>query len=196
MASIPDARISPPEYLRRERIAEEKSEYVDGLVYAMSGASVPHNVIAANLMVVIGSAIRGGPCRPLSNDTKVRTPSSGMYAYPDMVVVCGERITEDDEQDVLLNPTVIIEVLSPSTEKWDRGGKFARYQSIPTLQDYFLVSQSEPRIERFSREDDGWKLVSAEGVDAAIDLPSIKVRLDLSEVYDGIEFDPLAPPKS
>lgn len=196
MASIPDARISPSEYLRRERLAEEKSEYVDGFVYAMSGAKLPHNIIAANVMGLVSAQLRGGPCRPLSNDMKVRTPSSGMYSYPDMTVVCGKPVTEDEEQDVLLNPTVIIEILSPSTEKWDRGGKFARYQSISSLQDYVLVSQEEPRVERFSREDDGWKLVSADSLESSFSIPSIKVNVAMADVYDGIEFDPFAPPKS
>lgn len=196
MASIPDPRITSAEYLRRERLAEEKSEYVDGYVYAMSGASIPHNFIASNLMVVIGSALKGSPCKPLGSDMRVRTPSSHLFTYPDLVIVCGQLELHDEQNDTLLNPTIIIEILSPSTEKWDRGGKFARYQSIPSLQDYVLVSQDIPRVERFSRNGDEWTLVNSEGLEATLKLPSVKVEVNLADIYEDVEFDPLTPPRT
>lgn len=196
MASIPDPRINPVEYLRRERLAEEKSEFADGYVYAMSGASVPHNTIQPNLTIAIGNALKGSPCRPLGSDMKVRTPSSRLFAYPDLTIVCGQLELHDEQKDVLLNPTVIIEILSPSTEKWDRGGKFARYQSIPSLQDYVLVSQDIPRVERFSRYGEEWTLANSEGLGATLRLPSIGIEISLADIYEDVEFDPMAPPRS
>lgn len=196
MASIPDTRISSEEYLRGERLAEEKSEYVDGYVYAMSGASVPHNYIASNLMVIIGSALKGSPCKPLGSDMRTRTPSSRFFTYPDLVIVCGQPELHDEQKDTLLNPTVIIEILSPSTEKWDRGGKFARYQSIPSLQDYVLVSQDIPRVERFSRNGEEWTLANSEGLEATLRLPSVGIEISLAEIYEDVEFDPMSPPRS
>lgn len=196
MASIPDPRINPVEYLRRERLAEEKSEFADGYVYAMSGASVPHNYIASNLMVIIGSALKGSPCKPLGSDMRTRTPSSRFFTYPDLVIVCGQPELHDEQKDTLLNPTVIIEILSPSTEKWDRGGKFARYQSIPSLQDYVLVSQDIPRVERFSRNGEEWTLANSEGLEATLRLPSVGIEISLAEIYEDVEFDPMSPPRS
>lgn len=196
MASIPDTRISSEDYLRRERLAEEKSEYVDGYVYAMSGASIPHNYLASNLMITIGSALKGSPCRPLGSDMRVRTPASRLFTYPDLVIVCGQLELHDEQKDTLLNPTVIIEILSPSTEKWDRGGKFARYQSIPSLQDYVLVSQDIPRIERFSRSGEEWTLANSDGLEAVLRLPSVGVDVSLADIYEDVEFDPMTPPKS
>lgn len=193
MASIPDPPISPEEYLRRERLAEERSEFVDGYVVAMSGASVPHNIIASNLNALYRNALKGSPCRPLGSDMKVRTPASRLFTYPDLTIVCGQLELHDEEKDVLLNPTVIIEILSPSTEKWDRGGKFARYQSIPSLQDYVLVSQEIPRVERFSRNGEEWTLANSIGLDATLRLPSVGVEVGLADIYEDVEFDPMTP---
>lgn len=177
-------------------MAEEKSEFVDGYVYAMSGASFPHNIICTNLIALCRNALKGSPCRPLNSDMKVRTPLSHFFTYPDLTIMCGQPELHDEEKDVLLNPTVIIEVLSPSTEKWDRGGKFARYQSITSLQDYVLVSQEIPRVERFSRNDELWMLENSEGLDAILRLPSVGIEISLGEIYEDVKFDPMTPPKS
>jgi len=177
------------QYLDLERHTEIRHEFLDGIVYAMSGASRAHSAICFNLAVIIGSQLRGTPCTGHSSDMKVRAGDASLYAYPDLTIVCGEPILHDDHGDVLINPVVIFEVLSRSTEAYDRGEKFERYKTIETLTDYVLVSQDRPRLEHFSRQPDGtWSLTETNGLDASLDLASINCRLPLAEVYDRIEF--------
>src|SRR5215213_1009600 len=177
------------QYLDLERHSEIRHEFLDGTVYAMSGASRAHSAICFNLAVIIGSQLRGTPCQGFSPDMKVRAGDASLYAYPDLAVVCGEPLLHDDHGDVLLNPVVIFEVLSRSTETYDRGEKFERYKTIETLTDYVLVSQDRARLEHFSRQPDGaWSLASLSAPDASPDLASINCRLPLAEVYDRIEF--------
>lgn len=178
------------QYLDLERHTEIRHEFLDGTVYAMSGASRAHSAICFNLAVVIGSQLRGTPCAGFSADMKVRAGDASLYAYPDLTVVCGEPVLHDDHGDVLLNPVVTFEVLSRSTEAYDRGEKFERYKTIETLTDYVLVSQDRARIEHFSRRPDGtWALTEVSGLDASLDLASIDCRLPLAEVYDRIGLD-------
>lgn len=177
------------QYLDLERHTEIRHEFLDGTVYAMSGASRAHSAICFNLAVSIGSQLRGTPCTGHSSDMKVRAGDASLFAYPDMTIACGEPILHDDHGDVLLNPVVIFEVLSRSTETYDRGEKFERYKTIETLTDYVLVSQDRARIEHFSRQADGaWSLTEVSGLDASLELTSIDCRLPLAEVYDRIEF--------
>src|SRR6266480_8138424 len=135
--------ISAEQYLEIERFSETRHEFLDGVVYAMAGESPDHSTICFNLASIIGSQIRDKPCRGFSPNMKVRTGIGGLYAYPDLMIVCGKAMFHDEHGDVLLNPTVIFEVLSPSTEKYDRGEKFRRYQQIESLQDYVMVSQDQ-----------------------------------------------------
>ena len=177
------------QYLDLERHTEIRHEFLDGTVYAMSGASRAHSAICFNLAVVIGSQLRGTPCTGYSSDMKVRSGDASLYAYPDLTIVCGEPIVHDDHGDVLLNPVVIFEVLSRSTEAYDRGEKFERYKTIETLTDYVLVSQDRARLEHFSRQPDGtWSPAEVSGLDASLDLASIDCRLPLAEVYDRVEL--------
>ena len=177
------------QYLAQERKAETKSEYVDGLVYAMAGAGLAHVQIALNIGAALRALLRNSTCRPLAMDMRVRVPDSRLYAYPDVVIACGELELEDDELDTLLNPVVIFEVLSPSTEAWDRGRKFKRYATIPSLIEYVLVSQSDARVERFVREGEDWRLSIFEGLEAKLQLESVGIELPLSEIYDRVEFE-------
>lgn len=181
---------TPEEYLALEREAEFKSEYYFGEIVAMAGGSTEHSIITLNIGGELRARLKGKPCQALSPDAKVRTSVDGLYAYPDVTVVCGDIRYHDDRNDVIVNPTVLVEVLSPSTEAVDRGRKWAQYQNIESLTDYLLVSQNEPRVEHFARHrDDGqWLFSSAVGLDAAVRIASIECVLPLSEVYDRIAF--------
>jgi len=184
------------EYLALEREAEERYQYVDGQIYAMAGESLEHSTICVNLMVILGSQLRGKPCRGLSPNMKIRSGPlqqdrrSGMFSYADASVVCGEPRFHDPHRDVLLNPTAIFEVLSPSTEAFDRGDKFLRYRShLDTLADFVLLSTDKPWVEHFQRQAGGlWLYASLEGLDAVLDLPAIACRLPLAEIYERVEF--------
>ncbi|HEY0349211.1 MAG TPA: Uma2 family endonuclease [Pyrinomonadaceae bacterium] len=177
--------ITAEQYLELERTSEIRHEFLDGLVYAMAGESPDHSTICFNLASAIGAQIRDKPCRGFSPNMKVRAGIGGLYAYPDLMIVCGEANFHDEHGDVLLNPAVIFEVLSPSTEKYDRGEKFRRYRTeIESLQDYVLVSQDQFRVEHHHREADGaWSQTEAIGRDGAVVLKSIDCMIPLTEVY-------------
>ncbi|HZS43555.1 MAG TPA: Uma2 family endonuclease [Blastocatellia bacterium] len=186
------------EYLALERQSEERHEFLDGQIYAMAGESEAHADISVNLVRELSANLRDTSCRVWTKDTKVRcgpTPTSrhkskGLYSYPDVVVVCGERQYYDQNRDVLLNPKVIIEILSQSTEAFDRGEKWMRYQTwLPILTDYLLVSQSKPLVEHFERQSDsGWRYSFISDPYSAITLPSIGCSLRLSDIYDRVVF--------
>jgi Uma2 family endonuclease len=181
--------ISPEEYLAIERAAEVKSEYFDGEMFVMSGASKEHNRISIALTIMVGTPLRGKPCEPFGSDTRVKIPTKNFF-YPDLTIAC-EPEWMDQEFDTLLNPIVVFEILSPSNEAWDRGGKFREYRSIPSLREYVLVSQDKPLVEIFSRrENDFWLLRDVAGREAQIALESVpEVTLSLAEIYERISFE-------
>ena len=193
-------RYTVEEYLALERASEERHEYLDGDVYAMAGESPEHGAICVNLAISIGSQLRGTPCQAFVKDMKVCSgplplpgrSAKGLFSYPDLVVVCGAMQFHDQVRDVLLNPSLIIEVLSPSTEAFDRGEKFRRYRTwLPTLQDYLLVAQDKPFIDHYHRvEENRWELVPREGLEASLHLESVHCTLRLADVYDRIIFPP------
>jgi len=192
MTAQPQSQVglSPEEYLARERQAEIKSEYYDGEVFAMSGASRPHNLIVTNLVRDISLQLRDRDCEVYSSDMRVKVDPTGLYTYPDVVVVCGEPVFEDEQVDTLLNPTWLVEVLSTSSEACDRGKKFEHYRKLETLQGVALVAQDEAHAERFARQPDGqWLLGEASGLDAALHLESIDVTLPLADIYDKVSFE-------
>ncbi|MFZ4626937.1 MAG: Uma2 family endonuclease [Blastocatellia bacterium] len=185
------------EYLASERASVERHEYLDGLVYAMAGESPTHGTICTNLISEVRVQLKGTPCQAWSKDCKVRSgpvldprDRKGLFSYPDLVVFCGEPSFHDAHRDVLTNPVVIIEVLSPSTEVFDRGEKFARLRTWnPSLLDYLLVSQSSPFVEQFTRREDGsWLYRFGEDLSASLSIESIGCTLHLAEVYDRIVF--------
>ena len=182
---VNDEPISAEEYLERERAAtQERHEYIDGWVIRVSGASIEHNFIVSNLNRELGNQLRETDCRVTANDLRVAFPSLDKYAYPDVVAFCGEPELEEEHLDMLYNPTLIVEVLSPTTEDYDHGKKFSRYRRIDTLQEYLLVAQDAPHVEHYVRQDDGsWRLTDTDGLDATITLPSIEAELPLDEVY-------------
>lgn len=189
--ALPKHQWTPEEYLDFERKADTKHEYLDGEIYDMSGASKEHVIITGNLSFKLHQQLeQRDDCIPYGNDLRVRV-SKKHYTYPDLTVVCGEtRLADDDHQDVLLNPTLIIEVLSPSTEQYDRNRKFQSYRTLASLQEYVMVSQQEPLIERYLRQPNGdWLPSMAQGLDASITLPSIDCTLALADVYRRITFN-------
>jgi len=190
MSTLPKKRYTPEEYLALERQAEHKSQYYDGEIFAMAGASRRHNLIAMNIGSELRTRLRGRPCEVYGSDMRVKVSPTGLYTYPDVVVVCGEPRFEDDHEDTLLNPTLIVEVLSPSTEDYDRGRKFAHYRRIESLAEYVLVAQQEHHVERFRRQETGeWVLRETDRPDDTLALASIDCELALVEVYDKVEFD-------
>jgi Uma2 family endonuclease len=189
MASQTRPRVTPEEYLAMERRAEFKSEYIDGYVYAMGGASESHNLIVTNLVTQLSTQLRNRPCKVYPSDLRVDVRENRFYAYPDVTVVCGEAIFRDEQTDNLLNPTVIIEVLSDSTEVYDRGVKFARYRRIDSLVEYVLVAQDRRHIEHYVRQSDGqWLFSEATDLQETVHLRSIDCHLVVEDVYDKVDI--------
>jgi Uma2 family endonuclease len=178
------------EYLDFERFAESRHEFLEGTVYAMAGESPTHSTICYNLYGITANQLRGKQCRGFSPNMKVATGNKGLFSYPDLAIVCGEPIFHDEKQDVLLNPQVIFEVLSPSTASYDRGEKFLRYtNTIEGLTDYVLISQNEPLIEHYQIQSDGsWKKNEVSGLESTLYLDSIECQIPLSELYYLINF--------
>jgi Uma2 family endonuclease len=195
MASHPVTKLTEEQYLSIERAADFKSDYFRGEMFAMSGASMQHVRLQGNLFTQLSSALLGGRCEAFGSDLRVRV-SSSMYTYPDISVVCGKPALADDYQDVLLNPVVIFEVLSPSTERYDRGLKRQRYRAIATLQDYVLVSQSEVRVEQYTRQENNlWVVRDYETLDDVLTIASISVSLPMRAIYNRVEFPALSEPR-
>jgi Uma2 family endonuclease len=194
MSTAPTRRISPQEYLAIERSAQLRSEYFNGEMFAMAGASWEHNRIKDNIARHAGNQLEKGPCQVVTSDQRVKVEATGLYTYPDVSIVCDELQFEDGAHDTLLNPRVFVEVPSDSTEKYDRGKKFRHYQRIPSTQEYVLVDQDEPLVERYVRQPDGdWLLTSFRGLTEFFTFASVPVRIPLSEIYRGVEFDPEPP---
>jgi Uma2 family endonuclease len=181
-------RYTPEQYLALERRAVSKSEYRDGLVIAMAGATKEHNQIAGNLYRKVGDQFEGRPCAVYISDMRVRVSPTWLYTYPDVVAVCGEARFLDAESDTLLNPTVIVEVLSTSTESYDRGGKFWHYRHLASLREYVLVAQDKVLVERFTRQGDEWLLTEFNSLDDTLRLASIGCEIRLREIYARISF--------
>ncbi len=185
MTAEPQRRWSVDEYLAFERESEVKHEYLDGEIFAMSGASRKHNRISWNVVEALGPQLRKSGCEGFVSDMRVWIPATEMFTYPDVVVVCEEpQFYEGEAPETLLNPTLIVEVLSPSTEDYDRGRKFAHYRSIPDLQVYLLVAQDQAHVERFERQESGlWVLYETDDVDQTLELPAVGASLALADVY-------------
>lgn len=195
MSAAPQLRLTPQEYLARERQAETKSEYYNGEIFAMAGGSEEHSLIATNVVTELGLQLRDRPCKVYNSDLRVQIDQEGPYTYPDVSVVCGEAQFADAEVDTLLNPTVVVEVLSPTTEAWDRGGKFEQYQQVASLQEYVLIAQDRPRVERYARQAEGeWLLTVVTGLDGRLTLASVECELRLAEVYRKVSFPAVPPP--
>ena len=189
MASNPASSLTEEQYLAIERAAGFKSEFLDGVMYAMSGGSPRHADLHGNIYAELRAMLRDSQRKAFNSDLRVRV-SSRMYTYPDVSVVCGKPLLADDQKDVLLNPIVIFEVLSPSTELYDRGMKFQLYRTIPSLREYILVDQNKVQIEHYIRQDSSaWTLRDHQGLDAELKLDSIGASLPLRLIYDRVDLE-------
>lgn len=186
---------TPAEYLAFERgQTDAKHEYLDGQIIPMAetiqdtaGASLAHNRIVSNLVISLGSQMRGRPCDVFSSDMRIHIPATELYTYPDITALCDAPQFEDDQLDILLNPSVIIEVLSPSTEAYDRGAKFDHYRSIESLQTYLLIAQDRAHLERFERQENGWLLTVAKELETSLRLETIGCELAIADVYERVD---------
>ena len=192
-------RLTEAEYLEIERAAEFKSEFFDGEMFAMAGGTPQHSLIATNLAAEFQNRLKNHACTAYNTDLRIKVEATGLLTYPDLSVICGPLQFAEGTDDTVMNPTVLVEVLSNSTEAYDRGRKFEHYRQIPTLQEYLLVSQLEPRIEQFVRQSDGrWLLNEAAGMQKKLELPSLKITIALSEIFAKVNFvpAPIRPPAS
>ncbi|MEQ8850134.1 Uma2 family endonuclease [Botrimarina sp.] len=190
MSTAPARRLTAQEYLRIERASvDQKHEFYAGEMFAMAGESFAHSTISAQIIRLLGNALDESPCDTHTSDMRVKVERTGLMTYPDASVSCGDPKFEDGHKDMLLNPVLVVEVLSKSTENNDRTRKFDHYRQIPSLREYLLVAQDEPRIDRFSLMADGrWALDSAEGLGAAIRVDVADAELPLAEVYRRVTF--------
>jgi Uma2 family endonuclease len=187
MSSQPKTSLTPEEYLAIERKAEYRSEYFNGEMFAMTGASRKRNLIALNIAGEFRQQLKGQPCEAYVNDMRVRIPATGSYTYPEVVVVCGEPEFEDDFVDTLINPSLLVEVLSESTESYDRGRKSGYYRTIQSLAEYLLVAQDEYKAEQYVKQPDRrWLLTDIRSLEGVIELASVPCILALKEVYDKV----------
>lgn len=195
MSIAPEEKLySEEEYLALERDADHKSEFVNGRIYAMAGASEPHNVAAVNILSDANIQFKGRPCRAYGSDMRVRVSATKLNTYPDVVLICGEPQFRDDKRDTLLNPTVLVEVLSPSTEAYDRGTKLLHYRQLESLHDYLLVSQDRIQIDHYSRTGERWILNTYTDLDDIIELDSVGIELLVRNIYDKVELPSVPVP--
>jgi Uma2 family endonuclease len=193
MSAVPKRLLTPQEYLAQERLAEFKSEYFRGEVFAMAGTSFEHCLVKDNLAREAGTQLKEGPCHVVTSDMRVKVDATGLYTYPDIAIVCDKPQFEDDVFDTLINPRALVEVLSDSTEKYDRGAKFANYRKIPSLREFILVAQDQMLVERYVRQpDDSWLLTVFADAASVLEFSSVPARVPLAEIYRGVEL-PAAP---
>lgn len=185
----PKPYLSPEDYLALERRAELKSEYFDGEIFAMVGASEPHNLIVVNTLSEVRQQLKKRPCRVYANDMRLKVSPTGLFTYPDVVVVRGQAQFDDSQRDTLLNPILIVEVLSDSTEAYDRGRKFEHYRKLESLMEYVLIAQHRPHVESYRRQPDQcWVLTESDGLGSRLRLDAIDRELALAEIYDKVEL--------
>jgi len=181
---------TPEEYLALERQAVDKSEYFSGEIFAMTGASGRHNLVAGNVFAALHIQLRKRPCEIYPSNMLVKVSPTGLYTYPDVVIVCGEPLFDDEQKDTLVNPTVLVEVLSKSTASYDRGEKFEHYRKLKSLAEYLVIAQNKYHVEHYIRQPDNqWLLSETDEIQKTIHLPSIECDLTLADIYDKVEID-------
>ena len=191
MQPATDALITDEEFIVRERAAATKSEFLRGHVFAMSGARPKHNLVASNIIGALGERLRGRPCLVLTRDQRIYSEAAGLFTYPDVVVVCGGARFHAKFDDTLVNPTVIVEVLSPSTEAYDRGAKFAHYRTIASLREYVLVTPDATLVEHYARGDDeSWRLTTFTSPGDAVTFPALGLAVPVGDIYAKVELLP------
>ena len=181
--------LTPDQYLEIERKAETKSEYWQGVTFAMAGASREHNLLLTNLLAILHQQLRRRPCEVYPSDMRVWIPATGLYTYPDVVAVCDDPRFTDDHADTLVNPTLVAEILSPTTEAYDRGRKFEHYRAVESLQEYLLVAQDRIHVDLYTRQPDGtWLLQEAGHLEDSVELKSIGCQLLLTDLYERVNL--------
>jgi Uma2 family endonuclease len=181
--------ISQQEYLETERLALDKHEYFRGEIFAMSGASIPHNIISMNCSVSISNKLNGKKCKPFGSDLRIHIPKSALYTYPDISIICGEIETTDDNFDTVTNPSVIIEILSKSTRDYDKGGKFTLYRQIESLQEYILIDSENIMVEKFIRnKDTSWQLTEYKDLTQSFTINTVEIEMQLIDIYKGLDI--------
>jgi len=190
MSAMPKPRkLTFAEYLAFELKAERKSEFYDGEMFLMAGASREHNILSRNLTAELHLRLKGGSCQVFHSDLRLKVDRTGLWCYPDLMIVCGAPEFAAENRDTLTNPKVVIEVLSDSTERYDRTTKFRHYKQLPSVQEYVLVSQDEPLVERYTRSPDGtWAQTDFVGLDVDMVLATVQVSVPMADVYRGVEF--------
>jgi Uma2 family endonuclease len=190
MTALPKQRYTLEEYIELEKSSEERYEYFDGEVFAMAGGSINHGRIMRNIIRDLENKLAGGDCEVLPSDVRIKVPKAFPYRYPDVVVVCGELVVEKIQgQEMLVNPVLIVEVLSPTTEAYDHNAKFIAYQSIESFREYLLIAQDRPQVTQYVRQPSGkWLRSDVEGLDGALHLESLNLPLTLGEIYRRVEF--------
>lgn len=180
--------ITPEEYLALEEKADHRSEYCNGEIFALAGGSVNHNLITGNVYAALRQLLAQRPCRAFMSDVRLHVEKSGLYTYPDVMVVCGKIEFVPGRDDTVTNPTVIVEVWSDSTKAYDRGEKFAMYRQIPTLQEYVMIDQTQPYVEHFRRDGHFWVLETLEQMETVLALPSLNCEIPLRMIYEKVEW--------
>lgn len=194
MTPQPKRYITEEEYLEFEQSSVSKHEYYRGEIFAMTGGTEPHNLLAGNTYASFHAQLRQRPCRVYNSDQRIKVMATGLHTYPDVTVVCGQPQFIEPSRLTIINPTVIVEVLSPSTERYDRGMKFQHYRTIPSLQDYLLISQDDQRIEHYTRQENGvWQLHEAVGLTGQVTIQSIGCILTVADVYEKVELEQDVP---
>lgn len=182
--------LSLAEYLQIEKEADTRYEYHNGKIFAMAGGTVEHGLISGNTYGEIRMALRrkNSDCTPINSDVKLHIISLNKFLYPDVMVICGEIERSEAEKDAIINPTVIVEVLSQSTESYDRGDKFFSYRQIASLKEYILIDQYKAQIDAYVREEDLWKIMRIEGMDKELNLDSLGITISLKDIYENVSF--------
>jgi Uma2 family endonuclease len=201
MSTAEKRRLTAAEYLAIESISEIRHEFLDGEMFAMSGGSLWHNLIKDNFARAVANRLSGGTCRVVTSDQRLKVDATGLYTYPDVLVFCGPPVMEDGVHHTLTNASLVAEVLSNSTEKYDRGIKFSHYRRLDILQEYLLIAQDRFSVEVFQRQGDGsssagsdaWLLSAAAEREAEVRLSSLGIAVPLAEIYAGVEFPPEPP---
>lgn len=193
MSTVPQKRLYKlEEYFVLEQASSEKHEFYRGEIFLMAGASLRHNRIARNILAQLTFQLRGKPCEPFGSDLRIAATTFPLHTYPDISVICGDPVMDDVDKHAATNPHTLIEVLSPSTEKYDRGEKFTLCRSLTSLREYILVAQNQPHVERFVlQSNDKWLLHIYDGLDGVVELPDIECRLAMKDIYEGVAFGDL-----
>lgn len=181
--------ISEKDYLDTERLALGKQEYYKGEIFAMGGASISHNKIAINCTTDISNKLKGKKCQPFGSDLRIHIPKNTLFTYPDISIICGKIETTDDIFDTVTNPSVIIEILSPSTRNYDKGEKFTLYREIDSLQEYILIDSERIMVEKFIRNaDNSWQLTEYKSIEQSFSITTVSIEMKLTDIYEGLEI--------